>query len=85
MGTTSKGRPYSPYADRASPDNVYFGATHIHTAPSADADGDGTVLLPRDSYRFASGEQVTSNTGQPVKLSRPFDFYMITDVSTAWV
>lgn len=46
---------------------------------SADAGGAGTRLLPRDPYRFARGEQVTSNTGQPAKLSRPLDFYMITD------
>ena len=76
-----KGRPYSPYADRAFPTNVYFGDTHAHTALSADAGGGGTRLLPRDSYRFARGEQVISNTGQPVKLARPFDFYMITDHS----
>ncbi|MCP4385660.1 MAG: DUF3604 domain-containing protein [Hyphomicrobiales bacterium] len=75
------GRPYSPYADRAFPTEVYFGDTHVHTALSADAGGGGTRLLPRDAYRFARGDQVTSNTGQPVKLSRPFDFYMITDHS----
>lgn len=37
--------------------------------------------MPRDAYRFARGEQVISNIGQPVKLARPFDFYMITDHS----
>jgi hypothetical protein len=76
-----KGRPYSPYADRAFPTEVYFGDTHVHTSISADAGGGGTRLGPRDAYRFARGEQVTSNTGQPVKLSRPLDFYMITDHS----
>ena len=76
-----KGRPYSPYADRSFPTNVYFGDTHVHTALSADAGGGGTRLLPRDSYRFARGEQVISNTGQPVKLRTPLDFYMITDHS----
>jgi Protein of unknown function (DUF3604) len=76
-----KGRPYSPYADRGFPTQVFFGDTHVHTALSADAGGGGTRLLPRDSYRFARGEQVTSNTGQPVKLRTPFDFYMITDHS----
>lgn len=74
-----KGRPYSPYADRAFPANVYFGDTHVHTALSADAGGGGTRLLPRDAYRFAKGEQITSNTGQPVKLRQALDFYMITD------
>jgi len=77
------GRPYSPYADRSFPTNVYFGDTHVHTGLSADAGGSGTRLMPRDAYRLARGEQVTSNTGQPVKLSRPLDFYMITDHSDA--
>jgi hypothetical protein len=27
-----KGRPYSPYADRAFPTEVYFGDTHVHTS-----------------------------------------------------
>jgi hypothetical protein len=78
-----RGRPHSPYADRAFPTNVYFGDTHVHTGLSADAGGSGTTLMPRDAYRFARGEQVTSNTGQPVKLRQPFDFYMITDHSDA--
>jgi hypothetical protein len=76
-----KARPYSPYADRDFPTMVLFGDTHVHTALSADAGGGGTRLLPRDSLRFARGEQVISNTGQPVKLRTPFDFYMITDHS----
>lgn len=77
------GTPYSPYANRAFADDVYFGETHVHTALSGDAGGGGTTLLPRDAYRFARGEQVTSNTGQPVKLARPYDFYMITDHTDA--
>lgn len=76
-----KGRPYSPYADRGYPTEVYFGDTHVHTSISADAGGGGTRLGPRDAYRFARGEQVNSNTGQPVKLRRPMDFFMITDHS----
>lgn len=74
-----KGRPYSPNAERAFPERVLFGDTHVHSALSADAGGGGTTLMPRDMYRFARGEQVTSNTGQPVKLPRPFDFYMLTE------
>ena len=77
------GQPYSPYADRAYPTDVYFGDTHVHTGLSADAGGSGTRLMPRDAYRFARGEQVISNTGQPVKLARPYDFFMITDHSDA--
>lgn len=77
------GPAYSPYANRGFPTDVYFGDTHVHTALSGDAGGAGTRLMPRDAYRFARGEQVTSNTGQPVQLSRPLDFYMITDHSDA--
>ncbi len=82
-GDVLKGRPYSPYADQAFPTDVYFGDTHVHTGLSPDAGGSGTRLMPRDAYRFARGEQVTSNTGQPVRLARPLDFYMITDHSDA--
>ena len=74
-----KGQPYSPNANRGFPTQVLFGDTHVHSALSADAGGGGTTLMPRDMYRFARGEQVTSNTGQPVKLPRPFDFYMLTE------
>jgi hypothetical protein len=76
-----KGRPYSPYADRGFPTEVYFGDTHVHTAYSTDAGGGGNRLMPREAYRFARGEQVTSSSGQPVKLAQPLDFYMITDHS----
>lgn len=74
-----QGRPYSPFADRGFPEQALFGDTHVHSALSADAGGGGTSLMPRDMYRFARGEQVVSNTGQPVKLPRPFDFYMLTE------
>ena len=82
-GDILKGRPYSPYANRAFPTNVYFGDTHVHTAISPDAGGAGTTLGPREAYRFARGEQVTSSTGQPSKLRIPYDFFMITDHSDA--
>ena len=59
----------------------FIGDTHVHTSISADAGGGGTKLGPRAAYRFARGEQVTSNTGQPVKLRQPLDFYMMTDHS----
>jgi hypothetical protein len=73
--------PYSPYADRSHPTQLYFGETHVHSALSADAGGGGTTLLPRDMYRFARGEQLMSNTGQPVKLARPLDFFALTEHS----
>ena len=59
----------------------FFGDTHVHTAFSFDAWGQGTLAGPRDAYRFARGEQINSNTGQPVKLSRPLDFLVVADHS----
>ena len=41
----------------------------------------GATLTPEDAVRFARGEQVTSNTGQPVKLSRPLDWIAVSDHS----
>jgi len=46
-----------------------------------DAGASGTRLDARGAYRFARGEQVTSATGQPVKLSRPLDFLVVADHS----
>src|SRR5512144_1630593 len=76
-----KKAPYSPYAGRNYPTRPLFGDTHLHTAFSMDAGAFGARLLPADAFRFARGEEVTSNTGQPVKLSRPLDFLVVADHS----
>ena len=81
IAEVSRGRPYSPYANRPFPTTVFFGDVHVHTALSADAGGGGTRLGPREVYRFARGEEVTSNTGQPVRLRQPFDFLAVADHS----
>ena len=73
--------PYSPYAGRNFPTRPYFGDTHLHTSFSMDAGAFGARLTPRDAYRFARGEELNSNTGQPVKLSRPLDFLVVADHS----
>ncbi len=65
----------------AHPETAYFGDTHVHTGWSADAGQDGAVTSPEDAFRLASGEEVTSNTGQKVKLNRPMDWMVITDHS----
>jgi hypothetical protein len=72
---------YSPYANRNFPTRPLFGDTHLHTSYSMDAGASGTRLDARAAYRFARGEQVISNTGQPVKLSRPLDFLVVADHS----
>ncbi|WP_262265766.1 DUF3604 domain-containing protein [Microvirga yunnanensis] len=73
--------PYSPYANRDFPTRPFFGDTHLHTAFSFDAGAFGARLTPRAAYRFARGEQVTASSGQPVKLSRPLDFLVVSDHS----
>ena len=73
--------PYSPYAGRNFPTMPLFGDTHLHTSFSMDAGAFGARLTPRDAYRFARGEEITSTTGQPVKLSRPLDFLVVADHS----
>jgi hypothetical protein len=75
-GPTNKKITYSPYPAKTFPNRVYFGDTHLHTSYSADA---GAIVGPEDAYRFARGEAVKSNSGLPVKLSRPLDFLVIAD------
>lgn len=70
---------YSPFVNRAYPDQVLFGDSHFHTNLSFDAGLIGTRLTVHDGYRFARGEKVISNTGQPVQLIRPLDFLVVTD------
>ncbi|GAA6180148.1 DUF3604 domain-containing protein [Shimia sp. NS0008-38b] len=71
--------PYSPYANRDFPMFPLWGETHLHTGLSLDAGAFGNILGPDDAWRFAKGEQVMSSTGQPVKLSRPLDWMVLTD------
>jgi hypothetical protein len=52
---------------------------HFHTDVSFDAGLIGTTIDVDTAYRFARGEEVISNTGQPVQLVRPLDFLFITD------
>ncbi|NEP14544.1 MAG: DUF3604 domain-containing protein [Symploca sp. SIO2C1] len=74
------GYGYSPYAGgREYPQQVLWGDTHLHTVYSFDAGTAGTLLTPEESYRFARGEVVTTDGGEDVRLSRPFDFLVVTD------
>jgi hypothetical protein len=64
----------------------FWGDTHVHTALSFDAWGQGTRNTPRDAYRFARGEPVGiqpyGEAGRPlrtVQLRRPLDFAMVSD------
>ena len=76
-----EGKSFSPYAGRNFPTRVFWGETHLHTGMSMDAGAFGARLSPEDAYRFARGEEITSSTGLPVKLSRPLDFLVVADHS----
>jgi hypothetical protein len=77
------GKSYSPHAQRSFPSRPLWGDTHLHTALSVDAGLFGARLGLEEAYRFARGEEVTSSTGQPVKLSRPLDWLVVADHSDA--
>ena len=81
QGHFEKQDHYSPYAGRNFPTEVFWGDTHLHTGMSMDAGAFGARLSPEDAYRFARGEEITSSTGQRVKLSRPLDFLVVADHS----
>ncbi|MFK7899009.1 MAG: DUF3604 domain-containing protein [Myxococcota bacterium] len=64
----------------------HFGDTHVHTALSFDAWGQGTRGRPDDAYRFAKGEALgvqpfdaEGKAGKEVQLRRPLDFAIVTD------
>jgi hypothetical protein len=59
------GKAYSPWARRSFPTFPLWGETHLHTGYSMDAGLFGN----------------RASTGQPVKLSRPYDWVVITDHS----
>ncbi|MCZ6831224.1 MAG: DUF3604 domain-containing protein [Gammaproteobacteria bacterium] len=68
-----------PSAKSQHPVRPLWGDLHLHTQWSADTGLFGTVVDPEQSLRFARGEEITSNTGQRVKLDRPLDFLAITE------
>jgi hypothetical protein len=76
----SKKALYSPYAGRTHARSVYWGDTHLHTSYSVDAGLAGNRRLgPEDAYKFARAEEILSNSGMPVRLSRSLDFLVVAD------
>ena len=66
----------------------FFGDTHVHTAFSFDAWGQGTIGGPDAAYRYARGEAIglqpvdATGVGQTkVQRRRPLDFAVVTDHS----
>ena len=68
-------------ASAVSPGNrsPYYGDLHVHTEYSFDGYAMGTQATPYDAYRFAKGEAITNPGGFDMQLSRPLDFYAVTD------
>jgi len=81
QGAFKSQKHFSPYAGRNFPTRAFFGDTHLHTGMSMDAGAFGARLVPKDAYRFARGDEITSSTGLQVKLSRPLDFLVVADHS----
>ncbi|MFK7732628.1 MAG: DUF3604 domain-containing protein [Pseudomonadales bacterium] len=77
---TKSGKDYSPYTGSAVPQELLWGDTHLHSSQSIDANTAGNEKLsPAEAYQFARGDQVIANSGQPVRLSRPLDFLVVSD------
>ncbi len=74
---------YSPYAGRNYRTQPLWGEIHLHTSWSPDAFAGGTRVGPEEALQYAEGAEITSSTGQPVRLSRPYDFLMVADHSDA--
>ena len=81
LSSAYQGKSYSPYANRGFPSRPLWGDSHLHTGLSLDAGVFGARLDPRDAHRFARGEELTSSTGIPVKLSRALDWLVVADHS----
>lgn len=88
------GRPFArteerePCADFDPLRRPFFGDTHVHTALSFDAFGQGTLARPDDAYRYAQGEPIgiqpydrDGRAGRHIQLRRPLDYTVVTDHS----
>ena len=71
--------------ETAFPENVYWGDQHLHTAWSGDAGAAGTVIGPEEALRFAMGEEVTNNSGQPANFNVLWTGFVSATTQMGWV
>ena len=64
--------------------NAYFGDLHVHTENSFDAYTFGTISTPADAYKYAQGYPIQHPSGYLIQLSKPLDFYAVTDHGILW-
>ena len=71
----------SPFNAQASPTQVFWGDTHLHTSYSGDAFAMGNESTdPETAYRFAKGQPVIHPYNRVrVQLQRPLDFLVVAD------
>ena len=81
--TSANASEYSTGVEKDYPRKLLWGDTHLHSNMSADAYTIGNSnLTPSDAFRFARGEEVTSENGVRAKLRVPLDFLMVSDHAT---
>lgn len=78
-----KAAGYSPYAGKKYPTRILWGDTHLHTKLSLDARAFGVTLGPAEAYQFARGDEIMTSHGEPIRLSRPLDWLVVSDHSDA--
>ena len=71
--------PTATTGERPIERKPFYGDLHVHTTYSFDGYSMGTMATPYDAYRFARGEPIKNPAGYDMRLSRPMDFYAVTD------
>ena len=66
---------YSPAVGKNYPDKLLWGDTHLHTNESRCVVNRKSNLTPSDAFRFARGEEVTSESGVRAKLRATSRFF----------
>ena len=76
---TTSSKPPAVSVKKPIERKAYFGDLHVHTTYSFDGYAFGTLATPYDAYRFARGEAIANPAGFNMQLTRPMDFYAVTD------